>query len=260
MTGCVAASIFRSNAEPGPFLAANIGTVRIRSGTYILVTAYFDNGVQIIGLKGPLTVDAGQDRTVREGETLTLSGTVSNPGDRRLTVQWIHDSSLSTGLDDDTALSTGFTAPAVTADATVTFTLAVADGTTSASDTVSDNKPPTVDAGRDQTVEKRETVTLSGTAFDPDNDALAYRWTHDSSLSISLADDTPLATPFVAPAVASNTAVTFTLAVSDGIEAGPVPTLTSLTLSGVDIGEFHPGTAAYAGAVAGTVASRRSKR
>ena len=341
---------------------ANIGTVRIGSGTYILVTAYFDNGVQIIGLKGPLTVDAGQDRTVREGEKVTLSGAVSDPEDERLMVQWTHDSNLSIDLDDETAPSTGFTAPAVTADTTVTFTLTVADGTTSASDTVSvtisDNKPPTVDAGQDHAVREGRTVALSGTAADPENDSLTYRWTHDSSLSIGLDDDTALSTGFTAPAVAADTAVTFTLAVSDGntsvsdtvsvtvsdnkpptvdagrdqtvkksetvtlsgtafdpdndpaglpvdtrlqpvhrprrrhgagstafhrarqsrsdtavtftlavsdgiaaasdtvsvtIEAGPVPTLAALTLSGVDIGEFHPGTAAYAGAVAGTV-------
>ena len=156
--------------------ARYVATARIGSNTYALVTAYYDNGIQIIGLKGPLTVDAGQDRTVREGEKVTLSGTVSDPEDERLTYQWTHDSNLSIGLDDDTAPSTGFTAPAVTADTSVTFTLAVSDGIAAASDTVS--------------------VT---------------------------------------------------------IEAGPVPTLASLTLSGVDIGEFHPGTTAYVGAVAGTV-------
>ena len=247
---------------------ANIGTVRIGSGTYVLVTAYFDNGVQIIGLKGPLTVDAGRDQAVREGETVTLSGTVSDPEDERLTYEWTHDSSLAISLADDAALSTSFTAPAVTADTTVTFTLAVSDGDTSASDTVavtiSKNRPPAVDAGQDQAVDKRATVTLSGTVSDPDNDPLAYQWTHDSSLEIGLANATALTTTFVAPAVTTDTAVTFTLAVSDGIaaasdtvsvtiEAGPVPTLASLTLSGVDIGQFHSGTTAYAGVVASTV-------
>ena len=199
---------------------ANIGTVRIGAGTYVLVTAYFDNGIQIIGLKGPLTVDAGEGQAVKEGETVTLSGTVSDPENERLTVQWTHDSSLAISLADDQTLSTGFTAPAVTSDTTVTFTLTVSDGTTSVSDTVSitirDNRPPTVDAGQGQTVYEGEAVTLSGTAADPDDEGLTYRWTHDSSLAISLADDTALSTAFTAPAVTANTTVIFTLAVSDG--------------------------------------------
>ena len=237
---------------------ANIGTVRIGSGTYFLVTAYFDNGVQIIGLKGPLTVDAGQDQAVDEEETVTLSGTVSDPEDDRLTVEWTHDSSLAIDLADDEALSTGFTAPAVTADTTVTFTLAVSDGTTSVSDTVAvtirDNSPPTVDAGRDQAVREGRTVTLSGTASDPENDPLTYRWSHDSSLAIELGDDTVLSTSFTAPAITTDTTVAFTLAVSDGntsvsdtvavtisdnrppvVEAGPdqaVDTRATVTLSG----------------------------
>ena len=199
--------------------ATNIETVKIGFVTYVLVTAIHENGVQIIGLKEPPSVDAGHDLIVEEGETATLSGTASDPENAPLTVRWTHDSDLSIGLADDTALATSFTAPAVTSDTTVTFTLAVSDGATSASDTVSvtisNNDPPTVDAGRDQTVREGETVTLSGTASDPENDPLTIQWTHDSSLSIGLADDTALSTSFTAPAVAADTTATFTLAAAD---------------------------------------------
>ena len=219
--------------------ATNITSVKIGSGTYVLVAAFFDNGVQIIGLGEP-PVDAGRDQTVREGATVTLSGTAADPENAPFTYQWTHDSSLSIGLADDTVLSTTFVAPAVTADTTVTFTLTASDGTTSTSDTVSvtiaDNRPPTADAGQDQTVREGATVTLSGTASDFENDPLTYQWTHDSSLSIGLADDAALSTSFTAPPVTADTTFTFTLTVSDGTKSA------SDTVS-VTIADNNPPTA-----------------
>ena len=48
------------------------------------------------------------------------------------------------------------------------------------------NRPPAVDAGPDRTVQKGETVTLSGTATDPDGDPMTYLWTSDRpGLSVS---------------------------------------------------------------------------
>ena len=131
------------------------------------------------------TVNAGPDQTVDEGDTVTLSGTASDSDNDPLTYMWTHDSALPISLADDTALSTTFTAPAVTQDTTVTFTLAVSDATDSVTDTVSvtitdttpSNTQPTVNAGPDQTVDEGDTVTLSGTASDSDNDPLTYMWT-----------------------------------------------------------------------------------
>ena len=63
------------------------------------------------------------------------------------------------------------------------------------------NQPPVVGAGTDQTVREGDTVTLSGTATDADGDSLTYKCTHDSALSITLADDASPSTTFEAPAV-----------------------------------------------------------
>ena len=43
---------------------------------------------------------------------------------------------------------------------------------------VNDNHPPAVDAGSDRTVNERAAVTLSGSADDPDDDAMTYAWSH----------------------------------------------------------------------------------
>ena len=200
--------------------AEGIATFESGGTTYVAVASKFDDGVQIIKLNAPLTVDAGSAQTVDEGDTVTLSGTASDLDGDPLTYRWTHDSTLTINFANDTALSTTFTAPQVTSDTTVTFTLTVSDDTDSASDTVSVtitnvNKPPTVDAGSAQTVDEGDTVTLSGTASDLDGDPLTYRWTHDSTLTINFANDTALSTTFTAPRVTSDTTVTFTLTVSD---------------------------------------------
>ena len=190
-----------------------------------------------IANNSPPTVNAGQDQEVAEGATVTLSGTASDSDNDPLTYMWTHDSALSITLADDTAISTTFTAPAVTQDTTIIFTLAVSDDTDSVTDTVSvtitdttsSNSPPTVEAGPDQTVDEGDAVTLSGTASDSDNDPLTYMWTHDSALSITLADDTAISTTFTAPAVTQDTTIIFTLAVSD--DADSVTDTVSVTIT-----------------------------
>ena len=58
---------------------------------------------------------------------MTLSGTASDLDGDPLTYRWTHDSTLTINFANDTALSTTFTAPRVTSDTTVTFTLTVSD-------------------------------------------------------------------------------------------------------------------------------------
>ena len=172
----------------------------------------------------PPTADAGANQTVTEGATVSLDGTASDTdAEDTLAYRWTHNSSLTITLADPAALDTSFTAPNVAADTPVLFTLNVSDGTASSTDTVlvtirdSANTPPTVDAGANQTVTEGATVSLDGTASDTDaEDTLAYRWTHNSSLTITLADPDALDTSFTAPNVAADTPVLFTLNVSDG--------------------------------------------
>ena len=100
------------------------------------------------------------------------------------------------------------------------------------------NSSLTVNAGPDQTVDEGDTVTLSGTASDSDNDPLTYMWTHDSDLPITLADDTALSTTFTAPAVTQDTTVTFTLAVSDDTDS--VTDTVSVTITDTTPGSIPP--------------------
>ena len=103
------------------------------------------------------------------------------------------------------------------------FTLTVNDGTVDVTDTLqvtitdSPNSQPEVGAGDDQEVVEGATVSLSGTATDDDTeDTLAYSWTHDGTLAITITGSDSLSASFMAPGVAANTTITVTLTVNDG--------------------------------------------
>ena len=178
----------------------------------------------------PPTVDAGPAQAANEGQTVTLAGTATDPDQTdTLTYSWSQTSPASptVSLNDPASLTTTFTAPPVTADTAFTFTLSVSDGTDTSTDTVTvtvrdvpgTNTPPTVDAGPAQAANEGQTVTLAGTATDPDQaDTLTYSWSQTSPASptVSLNDPASLTTTFTAPQVAADTAFTFTLSVSDG--------------------------------------------
>ena len=124
--------------------ARGIATFTSGGSTYAAVASSVDDGVQILRLAGddsrvtlnsPPTVEAGPDQTVGEGDTVTLSGTVTDDdtGDD-LTYSWTHDGPSGITLANRAALSTSFTAPSVTANTTFTVTLTVNDETVDVSD------------------------------------------------------------------------------------------------------------------------------
>jgi RHS repeat-associated protein len=130
----------------------------------------------------PPTADAGADRETVVGATVDLDGSASSdPDGDPLRYGW-----RFTALPaDSTAALTGAdtAAPSFTVDAAGEYRieLVVNDGAVdSAPDTVSVvtvNRPPTADAGADQSAAVGTVVTLDGSASsDPDGDALSYLW------------------------------------------------------------------------------------
>ena len=321
----------------------------VSDGTNADVTDQVTITIRDVPANIPPTVDAGDDQTVSEGDTVTLNGTAADAAGDTLTYLWSHDSDLEITLDDPSAPSASFTAPPVTSNATVTFTMTVTDqhnaigsdaavvaildvpddppdtavnpprsnsvvldppeqrgsrdigritltsatpgvigasweapseapvnyriswakagesyltwtdltgnafptdpahtitgleggeaykvkvrasyagtaGDWSGEITItaagSANSPPTADAGTAQTAQEGATVTLSGTASDPDGDSLTYLWTHNSTaLDIIFENATAPITTFTAPQVDFDTAIAMTLTVDDGNSA-----------------------------------------
>ena len=82
--------------------------------------------------------DAGSDVTVRAGARVALGGTGSYTARRgaTLTHAWTQTAGPKVALDDATSATPAFTAPSVSSQTTLTFSLTVSDGTTSETDTV----------------------------------------------------------------------------------------------------------------------------
>ena len=178
-------------------------------------------------INNPPTANAGPDRTVREGGSLTLAGSASDPdpGDT-LTYSWSQSPATpAISFDDNTSLTPTVTLPRVAQDTTLTLTLTVSDQR-NATDTdsmnltvtnVPTNNQPTANAGPDRTVREGGSLTLAGSASDPNpGDTLTYSWSQSPSVPVISFDNSTSLTPTVTlPRVAQDTTLTLTLTVSD---------------------------------------------
>ncbi len=167
--------------------------------------------------------DAGPDRTVGSGATVTLDGSASTG--TSLDYLWEQDSGPAVALSSDTAASPAFTAPA--GPATLVFTLTVEDpesrqSTDSVTITVRAAEAPVADAGRDRTVSSGATVTLDGSRST--GASISHSWAQDSGPAVSLSSATAESPTFTAPAGPATLA--FTLTVTDSSSRTDTDTVT----------------------------------
>lgn len=183
-----------------------------------------DIGVNNIN-RAPVVV-ATATESVNEGGTAELDASGStDPDGQALTYAWAQTAGdvQATLTNANTAKAT-FTAPEVTEDTQLTFTVTVSDGAASTKKSVAVtvknvNRPPVVDAGADQEVAARAEVTLSGTATDAEGDAITYAWTQVSGTTVTLSGADTATAKFTAPNVAADEELSFRLTVTAGGES-----------------------------------------
>ena len=197
------------------------GESSLSDGVRITVTA---------GANDPPTSNAGADRTVQEGDEVTLNGSGSDPESptSALTYSWRQTGGGNTAVIDligaDTA-TPRFTAPNLLSNLNLGFALTITDegGARSAADAVlirveANNDGPTANAGNPQTVDEGDTATLDGSgSSDPENQNLTYAWTQSGGVpNVTLNSNTAQSPSFTAPEILTSVVLTFSLTVSDG--------------------------------------------
>ena len=173
------------------------------------------------------TVDAGPDQVVNEGDTVTLSGSGSDPdGDPITEYRWTQTAGPTVELASATSATTTFTAPTgLTADEVLRFSLVVTAGGEGGSDSVDITVRAatdgwTMDAGSDRTVDEDDTVNLSGTTGGLNLQGVgqpSYSWSQTGgSPTVTLTGATSATASFTAPNLLANATLTFTLTVTVG--------------------------------------------
>lgn len=89
------------------------------------------------------------------------------------------------------------------------------------------NRAPMANAGADQTVDERSTVTLDGSASsDSDGQIARYAWSQTAGTTVSLSDAAVAAPTFTAPSLSTAVDLTFRLEVTDDDGATATDTVT----------------------------------
>ena len=177
--------------------------------------------------------NAGADQTVSEGDTVTLTGSGSDPdGDTITEYRWTQTAGPTVTLSSVTSTTTTFTAPTgLVADEVLRFSLTVTAGGEGGSDSVDVTVNAatvnwSVNAGIDQTVEEDLPVRLEGRTMSGGADLVlqgvrqpAYSWRHTAGAATVNMRGANTATPtFTAPNLLADTVLTFTMTVTIGNE------------------------------------------
>ncbi|MFM7861218.1 MAG: PKD domain-containing protein [Candidatus Nitrosotenuis sp.] len=183
-----------------------------------------------------ISVSAGRDQIVDEGDTVQLEGTCDDKLDREQNYSWVQTLGPFVELSSNADSDLTFVAPEISNSKIVPtafrFTCQAEDGG-SATDVVivrvrPVNDGPMADAGPDKNSISNRFVYLAGTGSDPDGDIIKYSWSQVGGDDVVIAYQTKGDARFKAPEVfgGASTELTFELTVTDPSGAEDSDTVT----------------------------------
>lgn len=181
----------------------------------------------------PPVANAGVDFAVDEGAQATLNSSAStDPDMNMLTATWTQVSGPAVTLVNGNQ----FTAPPVTADTDLVFSLVVNDGTVDslAADEVmvtvrNLNAPPVVTVSATQTVDERSSFIVEASAVDPEGDTLSIEWRQVSGPTALLGDTRAWRLQGAAPEVTANAVMVFEATVRDAMNTAKAQVTVNVT-------------------------------
>jgi len=218
------------------FIAPNVGstttfTLRLTAVDDAAAIGFDEVNVTVTPANGNANIapiaNAGTDRTVVAGNTVSITGSGSDSDGSISAYQWTQRNGISVSLSNANTETVTFTAPTVAASSSITLRLTVTDdmGATGFDEVivtvnpVASNSPPTADAGPDLTVDAGQQVTINGSGSDSDGAIASYEWSQVGGQAITLTNTTNANLQFNAPAVQQQATATLRLTVTDNLGA-----------------------------------------
>lgn len=170
----------------------------------------------------PVT-NAGADLLIGERRTVLLTGDASDPDGDQLAFMWTQIAGAPVSITDAGTQNASFIAPATDVTIILQFRLTVSDNISGSSSDdilvqITNDVPPTANAGSDQTVNEQSSVILDGTtSADPGGNIISFLWSQVSGAVARLDDSASPQPKFIAPAIAVTSELIFELTVVDEI-------------------------------------------
>lgn len=166
-------------------------------------------------------VNAGSDQVVNENLSVDLFGSAEDEDGTIISYNWLQTSGTTVTLSNKNTNYATFTAPEVSSDESLSFSLTVTDdaggiATSSVNILVTNiNKPPSVDAGPEQFVDEASQLTILGLASDPDGDIFSYQWSQISGPLAQLKNSDQKVLELIIPPINEDTKIVLELSVMD---------------------------------------------
>jgi hypothetical protein len=165
-----------------------------------------------------LSVSAGRDQIVDEGDTVDLEGVCEDKLERELTYKWRQTLGPVVEMSSTADADVSFVAPEIPNGQIVPTAFRFScytEGGGTATDTIivrvrPINDDPIVDAGEDKRTLGNRIVHLTGTAEDSDLDFLRYTWTQVDGDDVTIMSPTRAQASFLTPDIPSGQTAEFT--------------------------------------------------